>query len=435
MHPPRLGRPHRLVDAFLLLGLLLAALQLVPLPPPIRLALSPALENIDRVLRLDAPLDALNDRPRPLSLDPEAGAWAVALAGIVMLTFWAARTTFEHRGGVRVVARAVAWCGLLLTAVVFVQRALSPDLMYGFWRPIARIDNPHPIGPFLNRNDLAAWLIVAIPLVMGYAIAHVDAHSQPRSGVFPVSAVDTRTVTLAAALCLMVAALLASLSRSGLAGVTTGVATVLVLGSSRLPRARLVWLAAVAGALVLFAATYANLPELVERLAGLSNSASGGRMEIWRQTWPMVRHFSVTGVGVGAFQRGMSVYQQSTRLLFFNHAHNEYLQVLAEGGWPLALTMGGALVGGGMELRSRLRNDSTPMFFVRTGAAGSLAALAVQSIWHVGIRMPATAVLFAISAAIALHLPSRRTSKERGVPIVAGNQKARGSVLEPGVRV
>ena len=46
----------------------------------------------------------------------------------------------------------------------------------------------------------------------------------------------------------------------------------------------------------------------------------------------MTSDFWLTGVGAGAFQRGMLVYQEGSRLFFFNQAHNEYLQLLAEGG-------------------------------------------------------------------------------------------------------
>ena len=42
-------------------------------------------------------------------------------------------------------------------------------------------------------------------------------------------------------------------------------------------------------------------------------------------------------IGGGAFERGMLVYQQGTRQFFFNHAHNEYLQILTEGGLLVGL--------------------------------------------------------------------------------------------------
>ena len=43
------------------------------------------------------------------------------------------------------------------------------------------------------------------------------------------------------------------------------------------------------------------------------------------------------------------------------------------------------------------------MFWMRAGAVSGLAAVAVQSVWEVGLRMPANAVLFAIVAAVATY--------------------------------
>jgi O-antigen ligase len=133
----------------------------------------------------------------------------------------------------------------------------------------------------------------------------------------------------------------------------------------------------------------------------------GGRFTIWRETWPMARDFPFTGIGVGAFERGMSLYQQSTRLLFFNHAHNEYLQVIVEGGLLMAVPAAVAVVTAGLAIRSRLQGDRTPMFWIRAGAASAMIAAAVQSIWDTGLRMPANAALFALAAAIALHEPAQ----------------------------
>jgi len=51
-----------------------------------------------------------------------------------------------------------------------------------------------------------------------------------------------------------------------------------------------------------------------------------------------------------------------------------------------------------------LRGDRTAMFWVRVGAVSGMIAVAVQSVWDTGLRMPANAVLLALLAAIALHV-------------------------------
>jgi O-antigen ligase len=132
-----------------------------------------------------------------------------------------------------------------------------------------------------------------------------------------------------------------------------------------------------------------------------------GRRVIWHDTWRMAGDFRWTGVGAGAYQRGMLVYQQGSRLFFFNHAHDEYLQLLAEGGVLLAVPAAVALLAAIALMARRLRADHTAIFWLRAGAIAALVAAAVQSVWDTALRTPANGVLFAVVAAVALHDPRK----------------------------
>ena len=129
-----------------------------------------------------------------------------------------------------------------------------------------------------------------------------------------------------------------------------------------------------------------------------------------------MRDFPLAGVGVGAYTRAMSVYQPVPHVFYINDAHNQYLQVLSEGGVILAVPSLLAAGAAAVMIARRLRADRTPVFWIRAGAASGLIAVAVQGMWQVSMTPPANAVLFAILAAVALHdgsLPlglSRRSS-------------------------
>jgi O-antigen ligase len=168
---------------------------------------------------------------------------------------------------------------------------------------------------------------------------------------------------------------------------------------------------------LLVAVGYANLGALADRVGETLEAGMGGRRVIWRETWQMVRDFWVTGVGAGAYPRGMLVYQHEARgHFYFNHAHNEYLQFAAEGGVLLCIPVAVALIAGAYEIGRRLRGDNTPIFWLRAGAASGMLAVAVQSVWDTGLRMPANAVLFALIAAVAVHdAGARGVKREKGV--------------------
>ena len=259
---------------------------------------------------------------------------------VLVLIYWSARTVFEREGGLRTVSRALAWTGLAASAVAFVAHRTAPRLIYGFWVPITRSDNPTPYGPFVNRNHFATWLLLAIPLVGGYALARVSTRATDRP-VDVEAALDARMVGLIASVCLMTAALLSSLSRSGIVGLAAALVLLVLLAAGRISMGRLAWLVTAIALLLAAATAYVNVPGLLSRLDDAVPTGLGGRTAIWNETWPMARDFAWTGLGVGAFERGMLVYQQSPRSIFFNHAHNQYLQLLVEGGLLLLVPCAG----------------------------------------------------------------------------------------------
>jgi O-antigen ligase len=418
VRPPVGQGPWRLLDGALLLCLIAVAAQLIPLQASVRERLSPQGFAVDRVVALDA--EPAIHPPHPLSVDAESTGWALALGAVYIGLFWCARGTFS-RGGLRSTIRGVAFLGMALTALVAVQRATSPTLLYWTWKPISV--GASPFGPFVNRNGLATWLAMAAPLVIGYAMTRHQLAHRSDGGAIPGESIDPTQLWLGAAAILMTGGLLASMSRAGILGLATGLTAFVLLSRKRIRGGgSLAWMIAGLVALVVMASAYANLGRLAMRLQETTEQGAWGRPAIWRDTWRMASDFWLTGVGAGAFQRGMLAYQEGSRLFFFNHAHDEYLQLLAEGGVLLVVPAAAALLAAVVLMARRLGADHTAMFWVRAGAISGLVAVAVQSIWDTGLRMPANGTLFAVIAAIALHEP--RSGPDRSG---SGTARVRGA--------
>ncbi len=390
------------LDWSLLVCLAVVGAQLIPLSTSLRHVLSPLGAQVDRALFFFS-IDQAQSL-HPLSIDADSTAWALALAVSYVGVFWCARHVFA-RGGVRTVVRAIAWMGLALTALAIVQHATAPDRLYWYWRPLSAGATPY--GPFVNRNNFATWLVMAIPVVVGYAITRRRSRSTAAVNFAErVSTIDAADLWLAASACLMTGGLLGSLSRAGIAGGAAGLAAFVCISATHASGRRRV--ASVIGALTLMigvAMMYANLGVLATRVNRALALGAAGRLAIWSDTWRMAQDFWLTGVGAGAYQRGMLVYQQGSRQFFYNHAHSEYLQLVAEGGLLLAVPAAVAVVAGAILVARRLSADRSPLFWLRAGAASGMLAVAVQSIWDTGLRIPANGALFAVVAAIALHEP------------------------------
>jgi hypothetical protein len=385
------------------------AFQLVPLPGGIVDRLSPADRPIWQALSLLPVTGSL-----PLSTDLSHSFRALGVGGGALLLFVIARRVFSA-GGVRTVARGVAVVGLLLAAESVAQDATARGLIYWRWYPG---DGPPPFGPFLNRNHFATWMVIAIPLCLGYLVAHTSVHHRherdPLTDTWQkrlAEALDARSIWLAASICLMLVGLVACLSRSGMVGLASALLLGAYLRSRRTHTGAVTWgLGAVVIALGA-AAMRGNVGQIYERF-GAAGSATAYRMNIWRATLEVAQDFWLTGSGAGTLPTVMLVYQRTPSLFRINSAHNHYLQVAAEGGLLVGIPVAIALVLFVRTASTALARDDSGMYFLRAGALSGLFGVAVQNIWDVGLTTPANAVLAALAAAITVHRSAPRPKAE-----------------------
>ena len=116
--PPILRRsPNAGLDLCLLVLLIAAALQLIPMPRPLAAALSPAAVRVENAFALVPAAGS-----RPLTINRPDSAAAVALLAGVLLLFLTARQMFD-RGGVRTIVRIIAVTALALSAIALAQDA------------------------------------------------------------------------------------------------------------------------------------------------------------------------------------------------------------------------------------------------------------------------------------------------------------------------
>ena len=399
---PGASRDTRTLDRLLFLALTAVALQIVPLPPALRAALSPHAETVRSALVLGETGAGVW---RPISIDPPATIYSFGLVVATLIVFWTARRAFAH-GTTRRVITVVALSGLMASLVAIVLHASADrTLIYGRW-PAIDI-GARPYGPFVNRNHFAAWLVMAVPISLGFVAAWL-AERRSSAGVAKrvaamFEALGSREAWVAASCAVMVLALAISTSRSGLIALTS--AAVITTWAVRARVGRRAWLliAIAVVTLVVIGSVYVNVQPLLSRVDETIEVGAGGRPRIWKETLAVVRDFWPAGTGLGTYQDAMLVYQEDKRGGFFNQAHNQYLHLLSDGGLLLTLPALFAAVAFIALLRVRLAGDRSPTQWLRIGAATAILAVAIQGIWETGLRMPANGVLFAVAAAIAVH--------------------------------
>ncbi|MCY4564672.1 MAG: O-antigen ligase family protein, partial [Gammaproteobacteria bacterium] len=169
-------------------------------------------------------------------------------------------------------------------------------------------------------------------------------------------------------------------------------------------------------ALPLAALAWVGFAAVGTEVATTSWSDLGGRLPIWRDTARIVGDFPLTGTGWNTCGIAMLAYQTTRPQVHVVEAHNEYLQVAAEGGLLVGLPVLIALVVFIREVRARFRQteDDLRIHWLRVGAVAGLIALLTQSLVDFSLQMPGNAVLFALLAAIAVHRPPQPPEPAEG---------------------
>lgn len=131
------------------------------------------------------------------------------------------------------------------------------------------------------------------------------------------------------------------------------------------------------------------------------------RLSIWRMSAGIVQAFPLLGTGLNTFGAATIVYQTSGDM-HYNEAHNDYVQLLVEGGLVTFLLVVVAIVGVTRAGRARLaaNEDGTEARWLRIGASTGLVAIGLQALVEFSLQMPGNAVLFVVLLALALYVPA-----------------------------
>jgi O-antigen ligase len=299
-------------NAVLLLPLY-ALLQVIPLPPGLVEALSPARVALQRavvVLSSDVPSWT------PISVYPgrtlEFAIRLAAYAGV----FWMARYL-----SIRLSRYAFAVAAPIVT-VAALEAA------------IALLENnaAGASASYVNRNHLSGLLEMALPFALAAAFLGFR-RAQSRATALGILGPMMAGVCA----CVIFAGILATRSRAGL---VAALGSLLVMGLGLVVRACRTTRQRLAGAIllpVLLGAAFLYFPSnhLVRRYGALS-AADGvlreGRIGLWRETLDLIAAYPIAGCGFGAYEAAFLRYKRSAPMVNDSHAHNEYLELLAEAG-------------------------------------------------------------------------------------------------------
>lgn len=365
--------------------ILLVLVHLVPLPPSIWRAL-PGREVI---VAVDAAA-GLGDPWRPLSMAPELtrnALWSLAapLAALVL-------AVRGGSAGERTMLSAVLLAGLVsgvLGVIQFGSGPSSPLYLY-------RISNfGSAVGLFANRNHAGVFLACLFPLLAAFVVAGLEERGR-----------RARLIGALAMAAALVPMILTTGSRAGLiTGVVGLVGAALIARpylaapsrrAGRMPRRALY--VGLAIAFLAFCAVFIGLNQgnSVDRLIGGPDAQTELRWPIWRVTLDSAWQMFPWGSGIGGFTPVFALHEPDAMLgpSYVNHAHNDFLEVLLDGGIAGILLLAAALV---LLARDGWRVWRRPAGGARAvlarAASVALVQLIVASLFDYPLRTPLLAVI------------------------------------------
>jgi O-antigen ligase len=364
------------------------------------------------------------------SLEPAATRDALVLGLAYLSAFVLVVLAVRREGAIRRVALALIVLGFAIAVFDIIQMYAWNGRIY--WLREAPAGGSG--GPFVNRNHFAGYMELIIPLSIGYAVAAFSnaplrGQTAWRRFVHRVTGeASSRLALLFFAVVVMAVSLVLSLSRAGLVSFLT--ALLVVGGALYVGRATRRWIALPVALLVSLAVSllWFGLGPLIDRYATLfrlnRDESMLGRILVWRDALGIVRDHPVLGSGLGTFRSVFPAYKTFSDPVLYDHAHNDYVQLLAETGWAgfiLALGTLGLLLGLIVAGWRRRRNPWARGLLA--GLLTGMLAILIHGFSDFNFHVPSNALLFAVFLGLAFNLARPGEEGEAASAAVPARQR------------
>jgi O-antigen ligase len=341
-----------------------------------------------------------------LSLDPYATRRFVIHLAVYGIFFAAALTYIDHRDRLRKLVVFLIIFVSLMSFFAILQRLASLDSIYGLRSSTEAI----PFGSFINQHHFAALMEMASGLTLGLLFGKATRKAN-------------RPLLIIAAV-LMGIAIIFTGSRGGLISFFAVLGFILVMnffarkssektadeeGEASRTRGRIMMVAGGAALVLAMFFLVLLLGGDQSALRGIGLSGAGtqldfttGRSHFWGVAVQIFLAHPILGAGLDAFGNAFPLYDTWNGIYRVEQAHNDYLQILADGG-ILGFSCVAVFIFLFFKKSLRVIRDSRNTFR-RNTAIGALAGcfgIMVHSFFDFPLRTPANAFFFLTLAALA----------------------------------
>jgi O-antigen ligase len=260
-------------------------------------------------------------------------------------------------------------------------------------------------GTYRNPDDMAGYLEMLIPLHIVQVIS--------RRFITPFKSEEKARKILGIFLVMLfVVALFLTISRAGIVAFLIGMIYFYFSGlKSKEGQTQFSFYLKIIGSLAVVYLLWIGIGPIIDRFWSLTSDMQHSRGIVWNDTMKLVGDFPIFGTGFGTFRYIFPRYKTLLSQGIWDYPHNDYLQVLAEGGVVSMLAFLWLLL-------NALRMLTSKKHPLARGATAGFIAILVHSFFDFNLQIPANAYIFATLLAIG-WISVRENHDRRPLPPAA----------------
>jgi len=408
--------PLRAVPGFIPLIVFLdfILLQIIPLPAQVVKIISPETFALySNTIGLLGPPEWMS-----LSVDIHSTVAEFFRYGSYLCFYVLAVQLLADRSRLRFAVKVAVVCGFVIALIAFLQEYMGNGKIFWLRQPPG---GTRMVGPYVYSNHYAGYMamvtLLAVSLFfyyrprLGYAKSLKEKTIALFSNSYNLSHLYWGLMAI-----VMAASITMSLSRGGILSFSAACLVLLVIFVGKQRKAASLLFAVGFLVLVVLAADWFASENVVERFSSTYDEQGNIRdlrLIYWQDALKVIRDFPVTGTGMGTFGNIFPTYQ--VRQLpghFIYHAHNDYLELLTDGG---LIAFGCAAVFLCLlvvkTFRQLLQRQDRYEGYLYWGALAGILAILLHSIIDFNFQSGANALYFYFLAGL---LVSEAYSRVRG---------------------
>ena len=396
-----------ILPLMLLIGWMLV--QLVPLPLAALKMLSPhGYQAYEPVYGLLA-----EQRLMPLSVYPK-GTVLEAIRLLAYALFYLLTVQLLTSGShLKKAVEFCCWLALAIGILALLQKFTSPDKLFWF-RPSS---TGQSMGPWVNRSQYSGYVELLAPLMLALAIYFRPAVASDEPwrkrvvAFFSKEEGVNRHLLFSFGVLLLAASVFVSLCRGGIIAVTLSIFCFFLLLAYKERRYSRLVSVAFFSLLILIVSWFGWQP-VVDRFDQIftgSGEFAVDRLLVWKDSWKIFRDFWLTGSGFGSFIAVFPLYRTVPGEAIFDHAHNDYLELLTDGGiigFLLAAWFVVAIFAHGLKMLRRRRDRYA--ILLNVGALSGILGLLIHLLTDFNMHNGAVGLYFFFLCGVAVSAGNTR---------------------------